>query len=76
MKALVFLIVAALLILTAHVSYDAGQGEAHRLQELCDAPGVRCVIEFGSGYLVAHPRIEGIPGYLVPELADERGGLR
>jgi ParB family chromosome partitioning protein len=76
MKALVFLIVATLVILTAHVAFNLGQQKQRQVEALCGEPGVRCIVRFSYDYFKTHRRSIFVPAYATAELGDDDGGLR
>ena len=75
MKALAFLVVAAALILTAHVAYDSGKQEQRDFETLCESPGVQCVIRFSPAYLQNHKGVE-LEQYVTGEWIEGDGRMR
>lgn len=69
--------VVILMWVVAVVAFNAGAQKQRRFEALCGEPGVRCIVRFTSGYLVAHHgSFVPFPRYTVAELGDERGGMQ
>jgi hypothetical protein len=54
MKSLIVLTLFGVLALAVHVAYDAGERGQRAFQALCEADGVRCLVQLSPAYVESH----------------------